>query len=167
MFQSLTDLQRKIDSRRGTSRPKGSKSNTRRRIRTSSGSSDSKESSGDTSSSSPSTTLTTFWFWCTSSRIYLSLQAYQTLQHGSIQLVLLFLGFNQASHGGCNIWWCLLESPSIRLYVIISNSDIFCYGISCTLVGVLSIISVMGSHDWTTTHFTTLLYLEYFSWRCL
>ena len=36
-------------------------------------------------------------------RVYLSLQVYQTLQHSSIQLMLLFLGFNQASHGGCNI----------------------------------------------------------------
>ena len=52
MLQSLTDLQRKIDSRRGTIRLEGSKSSTRRRRRTSSGSSDSKESSGDTSSSS-------------------------------------------------------------------------------------------------------------------
>ena len=52
MLQSLTDLQRNIDSRRGIVRPKGSKSSTRRRRRTSSGSSDSEESSGDTSSSS-------------------------------------------------------------------------------------------------------------------
>ena len=52
MLQSLTDLQRKIDSGRRTTRPKGSKSSTRRRRRTSSGSSDSKGSSGDTSSSS-------------------------------------------------------------------------------------------------------------------
>ena len=52
MLQSLTDLQRNIDSGRGTTRLKGSKSSTRRRIRTSSGSSDSEESSGDTSSSS-------------------------------------------------------------------------------------------------------------------
>ena len=51
MLQSLTNLQRKIDSIRGTTKPKGSKSNTRRR-RTSSGSSDSEESSGDSSSSS-------------------------------------------------------------------------------------------------------------------
>ena len=33
--------------------------------------------------------------------------------------MLLFLGFDQASHGGCNIWRCLLDSPSIRLNVII------------------------------------------------
>ena len=52
MLQSLTDLQRKIDSGRGTARPEGSKSSTRRRRRTSSGSSDSEEYSGDTSSSS-------------------------------------------------------------------------------------------------------------------
>ena len=51
MLQSLTELQKKIDSRRGTSRTEGSKSSTRRRKRTSSGSSDSKESNGDTSSS--------------------------------------------------------------------------------------------------------------------
>ena len=44
-------MQRKIDSRKGTSRPKGSKSSTRRRRRNSSGSSDSEESRGDTSSS--------------------------------------------------------------------------------------------------------------------
>ena len=50
MLQSLTDLQRKIDSRQGTTRPEGSKSSTRRRRRTSSGSSDSEESSGDSSS---------------------------------------------------------------------------------------------------------------------
>ena len=47
ILQSLTDLQKKIDSGR-----EGSKSSTRRRRRTSSGSSDSEESSGDTSSSS-------------------------------------------------------------------------------------------------------------------
>ena len=52
ILQSLTDLQKKIDSRRGTSRLEGSKSSTRRRRRTSSGSSDFGESSGDTSSSS-------------------------------------------------------------------------------------------------------------------
>ena len=52
MLHSLTDLQRKIDFGRGTSRPEGSKSSTRRRRRTSSGSSDSEESSGDTTSSS-------------------------------------------------------------------------------------------------------------------
>ena len=51
MLQSLRDLQRKIDSGRGTSRPKDSKSCTRRRRRTSSGSYDSKVSSRDTSSS--------------------------------------------------------------------------------------------------------------------
>ena len=51
MLQSLTDLQRKIDSRRGTVKPEGSKSSTCRR-RTSSGSSDSEEYSGDSSSSS-------------------------------------------------------------------------------------------------------------------
>ena len=105
----------------------------------------------------PSVALTAFWTWCTSSRIYLLLQVYQTLQHGSIQLMLLFLGFIQASHGGCNVLRCLLESPSIRLYVIISNSDIFSHRISCTLVGIPSIISIMGSHGWTTTYFTTAL----------
>src|SRR5713226_8844764 len=52
MLQSLPDLQRKIDSGRGTTIPEGSKSSTRRRRRTSSGSSDSEESSGDSSSSS-------------------------------------------------------------------------------------------------------------------
>ena len=52
MLQSLTDLQRKIDSRQGTVKLEGSKSGTRRRRRTSSGSSDSEESSGDSSSSS-------------------------------------------------------------------------------------------------------------------
>ena len=52
MLQILIDLQRKIDSGRGTSRPEGSKSSTRRRRRTSSGSSDSEESTGDTISSS-------------------------------------------------------------------------------------------------------------------
>ena len=45
-------MQRKIDSRRGTTRPEGSKSSTRRRRRNSSGSSDFEESNGDTSSSS-------------------------------------------------------------------------------------------------------------------
>ena len=45
ILQSLTDLQKNIDSRR-----EGSKSSTRRRRRTSSGSSDYEESSGDTSS---------------------------------------------------------------------------------------------------------------------
>ena len=52
ILQSLTDLQKKIDSGQGKSRPEGSKRSTRRRRRTSSGSSDSEESSGDTSSSS-------------------------------------------------------------------------------------------------------------------
>ena len=52
MFQSLIDLQRNIDSGRGTTRPEGSKSSTRRRRRNSSGSFDSEESNGDTSSSS-------------------------------------------------------------------------------------------------------------------
>ena len=52
MLHSLTELQRKIDSGRGTARPKDSKSSTKRRRRNSSGSSDSEESSGDTSSSS-------------------------------------------------------------------------------------------------------------------
>ena len=51
-LQSLTDLQIKIDSGRGTARPEGSKSSTRRRRRTSSVSLDSEESSGDSSSSS-------------------------------------------------------------------------------------------------------------------
>ena len=50
ILQSLTDLQKKIDSGRCTLRPKGSKSSIRRRRRTSSGSSDFEESSGDTSS---------------------------------------------------------------------------------------------------------------------
>ena len=52
MLQSLTDLQRKMDSGLGTTKPEGSKSSTRRRRRTSSRSSDSEESSGDSSSSS-------------------------------------------------------------------------------------------------------------------
>ena len=52
MLQSLTDLQRKIDSGQGTVKPKGSKSSTRRRIRTASRSSDSEEASGDSRSSS-------------------------------------------------------------------------------------------------------------------
>ena len=52
MLQSLTDLQRKIDSGRGIARPESSKSSTRKRRRTSSGSSDSEESSKDSSSSS-------------------------------------------------------------------------------------------------------------------
>ena len=52
MLQSLTDLQRKIDSGRGIARPEGCKSSPRRRRRTPSGSSDSEESSGDSSSSS-------------------------------------------------------------------------------------------------------------------
>ena len=52
MLQSLTDLQRKIDSGRGTARPEGSKSSTRRRRRNASRSSNSEESSGDSISSS-------------------------------------------------------------------------------------------------------------------
>ena len=52
MLQSLTDLQRKIDSRQSTARVEGSKSSTRRRRRTSSGSSNSEESNRDSSSSS-------------------------------------------------------------------------------------------------------------------
>ena len=91
----------------------------------------------------------------------LSLQVYQTLQHGSIQLMLLFLGFNQASHGGCNIWWCLLESPSIRLYVIISYSNIFTHNIFLKLIGVLCIIHVIDSHlGPTKNEFLKLLYAE-------
>ena len=43
--------------------------------------------------------------------------------------MLLFLGFNEASHGGYNLERCPLESPSIRLYVIISILDIFSHGI--------------------------------------
>ena len=50
ILERLTDLQKKIDSGWGTSRPEGSKSSTRRRRKTSSGSSDSKESNRDTSS---------------------------------------------------------------------------------------------------------------------
>ena len=90
--------------------------------------------------------------------VYLSLQVCQTLQHGNIQLMLLFLSFNQAPHSRCNIQRCLLESPSIRLYVIIPNSDIFPHGISHTLVGVQSIISVMGSHGCTITYFSKIYY---------
>ena len=52
MLQSLTDLQRKIDSGQGTVKPEGSKSSTRRRTRNSSRSSGSKESNGDSRSSS-------------------------------------------------------------------------------------------------------------------
>ena len=52
MLQSLTDLQRKIDSGQGTLKLEGSKSSTKRRRRTSSRSSDSEEASGDSSSSS-------------------------------------------------------------------------------------------------------------------
>ena len=52
MLQSLTDLQRKIDSGPGTVKLEGSKSSTRRRRRTSIRSSNSEESSGDSSSSS-------------------------------------------------------------------------------------------------------------------
>ena len=66
--------------------------------------------------------------------------------------MLLFLGFDQASHGGYNIWWCPLESPSIRLYVIISITAIFSHDIFCSLVGIPNIIPIMGSHDWTTTY---------------
>ena len=47
MLQSLTGLHRKIDSGKGTARPEGNKSSTRRRRRTPSGPSDSEESSGD------------------------------------------------------------------------------------------------------------------------
>ena len=47
ILQSLTDLQRTIESGQGTIKPEGSKSSTRRRRRTSSRSSDSEESSGD------------------------------------------------------------------------------------------------------------------------
>ena len=49
-------------------------------------------------SSSHSAALTAF-----SPRVYMPLQICQTLQHGRIQMMLLFLGFNQDSHGGCNI----------------------------------------------------------------
>ena len=101
---------------------------------------------------SPSIAFTAFWSFRTSSKIYLSLQVFQTLQHCSIQLMLLFLGFNQASHGGCNISRFVLESPSIRIYVIISITDIFSHGIFCSLLGILSIIPIMGSHDWTATY---------------
>ena len=52
MLQSLTDLHRRIDSGRGTTRLEGSKSSTRRRRGTSNGSSDSEESNGDSSYSS-------------------------------------------------------------------------------------------------------------------
>ena len=116
-------------------------------------------------SPSPSAALTAFWPWCTPSRIYLSLQVFQNLQYGSIQLILLFLGFNQASHGGCNLRQCLLESPSIRLYVIISIMEIFFHGIFYSLVRISGIIPIMGSHDWTTLGFTTLFFLEYCSWK--
>ena len=51
MLQSLTYLQRNIDSRQGTVISEGSKRSTRRRRRTSSGSSDCEKSSRDTSSS--------------------------------------------------------------------------------------------------------------------
>ena len=51
ILESLKDLQKKIYSGQGTSRPEGNTSSTRKRRRTSSGSSDSEESSGDTSSS--------------------------------------------------------------------------------------------------------------------
>ena len=108
-------------------------------------------------SPSPSTALTAFWSCGTSSRVYISLQVCRTLQHCSIQLMLLFLGFNQASHGGCNIWQCLLESPSIRLNVIISILGILSHGIFCSLVRILSIIPIMGSHNWTTTYLPATL----------
>ena len=52
MLQSLTDLQRRIDSGQGTAKLEGSKSSARRRRRTCSGSSDSEESSDDSSFSS-------------------------------------------------------------------------------------------------------------------
>ena len=55
-------------------------------------------------SPSPNAALTTFQSCYTSSRVYLSLQVCQNLQHWSIQLMLLFLRFNQDSHGSCNIW---------------------------------------------------------------
>ena len=51
MLQTLTNLQRKIDSGRGIARLEGSKSSIRRRRRNSSGSPDSAESNRDTSSS--------------------------------------------------------------------------------------------------------------------
>ena len=35
---------------------------------------------------------------------------------------------------------------------LISITDIFSYGISRTLVRIPSIISIMGSHNWTTTY---------------
>ena len=47
MLQSLTDLQRKMDSGHGTAKPEGSKSSTKRRRRTSSRSSDLEESNGN------------------------------------------------------------------------------------------------------------------------
>ena len=52
MLQSLTDLQRKIDSGKYMVKPEGSKSSTRRRRRTASRLFDSEEASGDSSSSS-------------------------------------------------------------------------------------------------------------------
>ena len=52
MLQSLTALQRKIESGQGTVIPEGNKSSTRRRRRTTSRSSNSEESNGDSSSSS-------------------------------------------------------------------------------------------------------------------
>ena len=116
-------------------------------------------------SPSPSAALTAFWPWCTPSRIYLFLQVCQTLQYGSIQLMLLFLGFNQASHGGCNLRRCPLESLSIRLYVLISITNIFFHGIFCSLVRILSIIPIMVSHDWITSCFTTLFFLGYCFWE--
>ena len=52
ILESLTDLQKKIDSGQSTIRPEGSKSSTRRRKNTSSGSSDFEDSNEDTSSCS-------------------------------------------------------------------------------------------------------------------
>ena len=52
MLQSLTDLQRKIDSGQGMVKPEGSKSSTRRGISIASRSSDSEEDSEDSISSS-------------------------------------------------------------------------------------------------------------------
>ena len=48
MLQILTDLHRKVDLGRGTARPEGNKSSTRRRRRNYSGSSDYELSNGDT-----------------------------------------------------------------------------------------------------------------------
>ena len=109
-------------------------------------------------SPSPSAASAAFWPCCISSRVYIFLQVCQTLQYGSIRLMLLFLGFNQASHGGCNFGRCPLESPSIRIYVIISKLNILPHGISHTLVGVPSNLFVLGSHGWTTTYFYKINY---------